>query len=119
MATFTGSGKWIQVSAGTLSFGNKSGSTNTTYGNVYANSITQNSVTYRGFYAASMSYLNLTGLTELTVGDAKGYTGIVKMYTYFYDPYNVVIWDPDWDTSQIVRRYKNYRFVHGFMVGEA
>ena len=119
MATFTGSGKWIRISSGTLSFGNKSGNTTTTYGNVYANSVTQNNVTYRGFYAASMSYLNLTGLTELTVGDAKGYTGTVKMYTYFYDPYNVVIWDPDWDTSQIVRRYKTYRFVHGFMVGEA
>lgn len=116
MATITGSGKYVQISNGTLKIGNGS----TLFANIYADSVTYNNAVYKGMSVASLTYLNLTGLNSLTIGDAQGYTGVIPMCTAFSDPYSVLIWDEeDYDISRITRTFKNYRFVNGVMVGEA
>ena len=114
MATITGSGKWIRVAAGAMSCGSGS----TTYSNMYAATAVVDNKTYYGFTDSTLEYLDLPNLTDFTMGYVRGYTGTVKMYSYFYTPYQCLIWDPkDMKISDVKVSYQTYRFVDGFFVG--
>lgn len=115
--TITGSGKWIQIVNGTMKFGNNA----TQYGTIECYAYTNNNETIYGI-TSSITYLGISNLSDLSVEYKKGYTGIIPMCTYFYDPYNVLIWDPydleDFNPDNVLVTMTQYRFVNGFMVGE-
>ena len=59
-------------------------------------------------------------LNELCIGKGIGYTGTLRMYSYYYSPYNTLIWDPEsMHASSIRFTPVTYRFVNGIMVGTA
>lgn len=108
-----GSGKWIRIASGKLSFGNN----NSTYAEMYSSKITNNSKDYLGM-TIDCSHIALTGLTEFSIADVKGYTGVISMCTDFYTPYDCLIWDPtSYNINNVRTAFQNYRFVHGFCVG--
>lgn len=113
MAHYSGSGKWVKLQAGVLSMGKDS----TAYGSVYAYQRSYGSNTFRGIKIDGFNYFGLTGLSELAVGNVKGYTGTITMFTDLQCPYDLIIWDPDNDMSQITFSYKSVRFVNGVCVG--
>ena len=113
MATFNGSGKYVKLQSGRLSFGVNS----TQYGQVFA--ITKSFIpeTFYGIQS-DIQYLKLTNLTKLCIARGLGFTGTVQMYSYYYSPYNSLIWDSeDYRASNIRSTAVTYRFVRGIMVG--
>lgn len=114
MAHYSGSGKWVKLQAGILSMGKDS----TTYGSVYAYERNYGGGgVFRGIKIDGFNYFSLTGLSELAIGDVKGYTGTITMYTKLQCPYDLIIWDPDNNLGNIVVAYKTVRFVNGVCVG--
>lgn len=114
MAHYSGSGKWVKLQAGVLSMGKDS----STYGSVYAYERSYGGGgTFRGIKIDGFNYFGLTGLSELAIGNAKGYTGTIPMFTSFSCPYDLIIWDPDNDLSQVTFTVKTVQFVHGVCVG--
>lgn len=115
--TITGSGKWIQIINGIMKFGKDS----TQYGTIEPYEYTHNNETTQGI-TSTLTYISITNLNDFSVEYKKGYTGIIPMCTYFYDPYNALIWDPydldDFNPDNVLVTMKQYRFVNGFMVGE-
>lgn len=126
MATISGSGKYVQIQSGVLRIGSGS----TIYTDVYATEYTNSGVTSRGIRADTLSYLGITGNSELSIGNARGYTGVIPVLTNFNVPYIANLHRPSEWTSQdttvynqwvqsITRQFINYRFVNGVMVGTA
>lgn len=115
MATYSGSGKYIAFQAGQLNFGVD----NQQYGYFQATTKNYDSVIYYGL-TSSIQYINLLNVTELACAKGVGYTGTIKMYSYYYSPYNTLIWDSeDYSASSIRSTAVTYRFVNGIMVGTA
>ena len=112
MAHYSGSGKWVKLERGVMSFGND----DRTYGSVNAYAYSYGTITGNGIRLNGIDYIGFSGLSEFAVGDVQGYTGTVKMYTSFECPYDLIIWDPAYDLSQITATYKTVRFEKGFCV---
>lgn len=115
--TITGIGKWFKLENGIMKFGKDA----TQYGTAESYDYTHNNVITQGI-TSSLTYIGISNLNDFSIEYKKGYTGIIPMYTYFYDPYNVLIWDQydlnDFNPDNVLTTYKQYRFVNGFMVGE-
>ena len=112
MAHYSGSGKWVKLQSGIITFGKD----NETYGTASAYAWSYGVRHANGLRLGGIGYLNLTGLSEFAVGDVQGYTGTIRIYTQFDCPYDLIIWDPDNDLSRIVATYKTVRFEKGFCV---
>ena len=114
-AAYTGSGKYIKIQTGRLSFG----SGTSEYANIRPTSYTRNGVTYYGIQDYTSNYIWLSWLEELTIRNYKGYSGIIRMYTNFTTPNrSVILFDLDaQDIADIKVAYTDYRFVHGICVG--
>lgn len=115
MANYSGSGKYIKVQSGRLNFGVD----NQQYGYFQAITKVYDSDTYYGL-TSSLQCIDLPNVTELACAKGVGYTGTIKMYSYYYCPYNTLIWDSeDYRASNIRSTAVTYRFVNGIMVGTA
>ena len=114
MANITGSGKYIKIERGTVTFGSKSGNTETNYGSVYA--FTTGAA---DGIQSNIKKLALTGVDEVSVGYQRGYTGVIPMCTYFYTDWQWLFYDEDEDPPYMTCTFTNYQFVNGFMVGRA
>lgn len=113
MATYLGSGNWVRVENGILSMGLGS----KTYGTIRSLSATYDNEVYYGFEITGGCF-SLRNVGSLTVGNAKCYTGNVRMYTDFTNPYGL-IWDPSrMDVKYVERISRHYQWINGFMVGE-
>ena len=112
----TGSGKYVRIIGGTMKFGQTTDPTSGTSGvaEVYADVYSSKKGT-----TCNAGYLNLTGVSELSVGVLKGYTGVVPMLTSFSSPYPILIYDDSINLNNIRYTFTNYRFVNGFFVGTA
>lgn len=121
MATYTGSGKYIAIQNGQV----KCGVDNQQYG--YFQAVTKNykapdGITNIPFYGinSNIQSIDLQNVNELVVGTGLGYTGNLRLYSYYYSPYNTLIWDKDdMDISRIRSTEVVYKFVNGIMVGTA
>ena len=121
MATYTGSGKYFAFQDGKL----KVGVDNQQYGFFQAFTKkykTQDGVTLLPYYGitSTIQALELKNLNELCIGKGIGYTGTLRMYSYYSSPYNTLIWDPESMYASSIRFTPvTYRFVNGIMVGTA
>lgn len=120
MATITGSGKWIKITGGTLKFGyrNATDGTDQTYCNIYAVSLAQNSQSYEGIRFAGLKTLAFSNLEELSIGNAKGYTGEIQMCTEFTHPYGIISMTTA-EMRNVKIKFTTYKFINGIMVGRA
>jgi len=114
---YTGSGKFVKIMGGKLS----AGVDNTTYYEAYAETRTISSKTYYGI-KLSAGCLSLQNISEIAIGDVRGYTGLIGVYTNFYYPFDPLIWDASWWTTWINNRnswlaYKTLAFENGILVG--
>ena len=115
----TGSGKYVRIENGTMKLGQTTDPTSGTFG--YAEIFADWSALHgskRGI-TCNAGYINLTGVSKLSIGVIKGYTGIIPMLTSFSSPYPIFFYDPDVNLSNIHYSFTIYRFVNGFFVGEA
>ncbi len=115
----TGSGKYVRIENGTMTLGQTTDPTSGTFG--YAEIFADWSALHgnkRGF-TCNAGYINLTGVSNLSIGVIKGYTGVIPMLTSFSSPYPILIYDDSFDLNNIRYSFTNYRFVNGFFVGAA
>lgn len=112
----TGSGKYVKIQGGVMSLGVD----NTAYCSFapYRYHVAQDE-DIDGLQVSTLNYLELSGLNELSVGEFQGYTGRVKVYTQYYNPYDLLIVDPDYDYSVVTNNchYVYFTFNHGFLTG--
>ena len=110
MATFKGSGKWIKIDKGVLSFGIDEH----TCSQAYAATVELNGKTYYGFIDPTIQHIEFPQLSRVTLYPGVGYTGTVKMYTKFECPYQVFIEEDNY--YDVETEYAKCKFVNGFLV---
>lgn len=118
MATIVGTGRWTRIANGTFKLGRKETATSdaVTYCNAYAISYIKNSVTYYGVRIANAPALRLAGLQEISIGNAKGYTGEIPMCTEFVMPYGLIWSETDYDINKVKTKFKTCKFICGLLI---
>ena len=115
--SITGSGKYVQIEQGIMKLGQTSDPTSGTIGEATAYAA---SYSGKNGIRCNIGYLNLTNVSELSIGIEKGYTGVIPMLVSYSSPYPIILWDPDdWNINNVSFSFRNYRFVNGLMVGTA
>lgn len=108
-----GSGRWVRIQSGQLSFGLNSDTKATVYASMVP---TPDSNSYHGITIDTQE-INLVNVDTLSISNIEGYTGIIPMCTYFYSPYNCMFWDPsEFDINNVRTSFVNHEFVNGILV---